>query len=344
MLDKAIEDLAHHPFTAMSLADREKFHTGLLAYAIRSFPETLIPRLFGVQGPFQNIQVPVERESIDLQVLDGSRVIAMAEVKLKSDLHGDQLARYASKHPSALLVTVGLFPPVPVDGTRSLPKHLYLTKEVRCAVSDAVAQHRNVLSPEENGLLSLWCSYLALLDKLLPIGDEPEVPVSQAVRAALEHSKLSGIFERQRLARVMRDAKLLCQKEQPKYSLHNTHGRALLDLKLEIDADHEIFAGLQLQASSLKLFVSRGVSLSQDWRSRRSAWLPQAARRVVESARIAVFADSEKLPKESAPNGAFSSITIATLDTWGNCAPLGRIVAEAFKCLYSGVHGLEQLR
>ena len=102
---EAFDGINDHPYTLISLSDREKFHTGMLAYVINHLdPEiqvTLIEKLWGeiLSKNDGKITAEVEQNSIDLIVKQNGEVAAWAEAKFKTTLSAGQLEKYRDKLP-----------------------------------------------------------------------------------------------------------------------------------------------------------------------------------------------------------------------------------------------------
>lgn len=88
----AFEKLQKHPYTVISLSDREKFHTGMLAFMINKLDQTskviVIEQLWGValQKDEGEITAEVEWQSIDLIVQQNKKIVLWAEAKFKTTL------------------------------------------------------------------------------------------------------------------------------------------------------------------------------------------------------------------------------------------------------------------
>ena len=116
---KAFENLIDHPFTIIQMSDREKFHTGLLQYALKEYPQ-LYKLIFDIDGEFKS---ELEFKSIDLYIYESStnkkKPYVLVESKFKTGLHfsktknGEvkQIQKYADKYKSASKgYLISLFP------------------------------------------------------------------------------------------------------------------------------------------------------------------------------------------------------------------------------------------
>ena len=165
------EVLERHPFTLIGLSDREKFHTGMIAFMIRYFWEhevddfrlNLIEVLWKKEGLLQEefkqrerIDVRVEQGNIDLLVMVGNQVRAFAEIKFKTTLHGNQLDSYQQKHPESPAVVLGLFQE---ETNEHVPAVSFPDK-----VTTFFERHSGALLDGQNdslALLLLWIEYLS---------------------------------------------------------------------------------------------------------------------------------------------------------------------------------------
>ncbi|RTL13604.1 MAG: hypothetical protein EKK56_04780 [Flavobacteriaceae bacterium] len=122
MILNTIEQIKNHPFTFMQLADKEKFHTGFIAYAMREYPKLLNNLLNDDRNYLagDKYKVLVEHDSTDILIVDeyyydepekfpGKDKItpfAVIEVKFKSTMHNSkrkddvipQLTKYEEKY------------------------------------------------------------------------------------------------------------------------------------------------------------------------------------------------------------------------------------------------------
>jgi len=192
---EALKRLEEHPFTLIGLSDREKFHTGMLAIAIRYFWEkedekdrfNLIETLWGggiFQNEFQeypagNINIEVEKNSVDLIIKNSKGEVKLfAEVKFKTDLHSEQMEKYDKQintpkkrgDEKATGIILGLFKPT--DSSQqggikynSFPKLLAEafennSKLLRCD-KNVSEQNKNI-----NGLMCLWANYLDMINQV----------------------------------------------------------------------------------------------------------------------------------------------------------------------------------
>jgi len=280
--NKIMNNIKDHPFTLLSLSDREKFHTGFIAYAINN-NKSLIKDIFGIEE-VEDLKAYVERESIDLIIAkndwDGKKfrqnVIAIAEIKFKSDLHSDQLVKYSEKVNEIPKKLISLFEPVFYDKETaagfekiSIKKIAeYVQKELKCSA------HELVNGEDEYILFNLWYKYIEnlydLVNKFAEVGFG-RISAFKKFKEELENIKLKGMFERFRYAKFVNklivDSNLNMilstndreEKETLYFKIDNTHGNALLEFyfridKIRIGANMSKY-GIQWQNGKLKLFI-----------------------------------------------------------------------------------------
>lgn len=273
--EEAIEALIVHPFTLLSLSDREKFHTGFLAYVInnKEFGLCVAKEIFAVSSTLPGWDKPVkalvEYNSIDLLLCrcdefvneacgtfsglckPKKNAIALAEVKLKTDLHSDQLKKYSNKIPETIrkkmpFFLMSLFPTIEPESVMGKFEAFDL-----CKIPDILERSKDIIEKDDTKLLSLWCTYLTALkavrEYFVKQGNEK---INERIVAGLRKIKLIGIFQRYRFSLIkMRLQEDGCNSEP---TIHNSHGEALLHLLLENKSNK---VGLQWQYSNLKLFI-----------------------------------------------------------------------------------------
>jgi hypothetical protein len=122
MILNTIEQIKNHPFTFMQLADKEKFHTGFIAYAMKEYPKFLNNLLNDNRNYLagDKYKVLVEHDSTDILIVDEYcydepekfpekdkiTPFAVIEVKFKSAMHTSkkkddvipQLTKYEEKY------------------------------------------------------------------------------------------------------------------------------------------------------------------------------------------------------------------------------------------------------
>jgi hypothetical protein len=284
---EGIEQLVKHPFTLLSLSDREKFHTGFLAYLINEHEcgVTIANEIFAVgnKSPEWNkpIKALVEYDSVDLLLCQCNEfgkeacgtfskpcepkkyAIALAEVKLKTDLHSDQLEKLKQKIKKDVpIYLISLFPTTePVSDTVA-----YTCFDL-CNIPDILSIHCDIPSigepsivgmPDDSALpdntkalLSLWSAYLNWLKFVVDYFIEQEMKaIDPKIVNGLRSIKLLGIFQRYRFSLIKKALQQNGRKVEA--IIHNSHGESLLHIFF---LSNKYQVGLQWQYGILKLFI-----------------------------------------------------------------------------------------
>jgi len=262
-LKTAISRLKEHPFTLIGLADREKFHTGLLAHALRCSIDRdrgsaidIVSELWGDHiaasqlQRAQKIEVFVEEGSVDLGIRVDGDVAYFAEMKLKTGLADHQLKKYKHKHPDACGVVLGLFSEETGHediASRKFPDIISSSFKMP-PISDELDEAKQ----DSLILLRMWKDYLSALANVSGQFEKAGLgPIEGAERLKedLRTLKLKGVFEAFRYRLILAEV----QKRNCPGSaeIFNTHGNAGIHFKF----DRDMPFGLQWQAGALKLFV-----------------------------------------------------------------------------------------
>lgn len=337
-MQQTIDRLSRHAFNLIGLSDREKFHTGMLAFTLRwllqNEPELgckLIDGLWGAKervdwSGADELQVQTEASSLDLVLRRGKQITHWAEVKLKTGLRESQIQDYEAKSPDAYGVLLGLLPE-PTFSERTVFRSF---ADVVCAnLHDSALAELTARYPENDSILliRMWAEYLIDLGGLSRSFVERklnQVPEPDAVLECLKAIKLAGIFERYRYGLVL--ASIGAIDPRVVKTLFNSNGNAGLDFRIEAPRPY----GLQWQAGALKLFVEepqfkKGLSTPE-----RDAFLHDLAKRYTHNFDIPA-------PEKINVTGKFRSITIARWKVFDDC---GQRIQE----LKSGIDFLCSLR
>lgn len=274
-LDGAFRNIRKHPFTLISLSDREKFHTGMLAFTINQIDASVRPALLNAlwggeetdYGAFERQPGPlafVEEKSVDLVVKLGGTIQLWAEVKFKTTLSDNQLEKYQSKlPPGAIGALFALF-----TGVEDIPVGFQEIAFHKRIVDQKMKILEGLTDPDSRTLVRLWIEYLEniaiLTEYLASCGTRPII--YSGFSNQLGELKLRGVFEHYRyclLRRLIADRYQIAGRlKVPRTSQFNSHGNAAIEHffvedeedKAVPDSRHLSF-GLQLQAGALKLFV-----------------------------------------------------------------------------------------
>ncbi len=343
-MNDALEQLANHPFTLIGLSDREKFHTGMLAFTIRYYWDSkrgenrhnLIKELWGneaFQKSFENgyeIGVQVEKDSIDLVVeVEKTEEKAFAEVKFKTDLHSDQMAKYKKKHPDAKGVILGLFPPAVSSQTSD-----YVTCSFPSQITEMFKLKQELLQGEsdEVALIRLWNGYLSTINQLQKSFRKYstcEIPDHDEFRRKLQKIKLKGIFERYRLALIWK--KIAEENKNVFVILFNTHGNTGLHMQIPIgqmnnDKKIRYAYGLQWQGNKLKLFL-------EDYETNNNFVRDELLKNYLTECIYKKYKDADACHlidkrKNLNRNGKFRSITIGEWPIFGDISSKSETLIE----------------
>ena len=268
----ALEEIDDHPYNLIGLADREKFHTGMLAYTINwlrkkkeeneeelkeliaAIWNEAIAQQFAENSHFK---VEIEYNSLDLAISDGKNVIAFAEVKVKSLLNKGQIKKYKSKleKQKALKskgVVIGIFNEKTHDPEVDSKKFT----DIICKIFEGY--NFGSCRRDELTIIKLWVEYLSAIkcavdrfEQKGTEGFEEDFETSKNLENQLREIKLLGIFGAYRCRKILEsvDKNLFLETKH-----FNTHGAAGIDFIL--DRNEEIVTGFQYQNNYLKFFAS----------------------------------------------------------------------------------------
>lgn len=281
----AFEALQNHPFTFISLADREKFHTGMLAFTINELAEKekleFLNSLWGVENcerlkanSEKKLIAAVEQNSVDLVVKrvgkentkTGDRkvdeVLFWAEMKFKTTLSERQISDYKAKHPNAIGALFALF-----TGVESLPtnfREVCFHEKVTSAKSTILG---GVVNSDSKTLVRLWIEYLENIKTLTDFIKSNTTPIHEPdFRQDLHRIKLKGIFEHYRLSLFSKIVRAKLKDNgtawvEADINQFNSHGNSGIEHVMfpffEKDSANgkDYRYGLQWQSNALKLFV-----------------------------------------------------------------------------------------
>ncbi|RIJ29786.1 hypothetical protein [Henriciella mobilis] len=311
MLD-LIDEIIEHPFNVIGLGDREKFHTGMLSYLINQLSPEASMKLISVMWnrPMpthlpSRIVAEVEVKSTDLVISCDGAVTYVAEMKLKSLLHGNQQLDFARNFPAAQATILGLFEKAPYV---SFPRLLTENFADRGAIEG--------IEDDAQRLIRLWLNYLEMLSNLTQQFEDlglKSLPDADRVRDRLRVAKLEGIFEAWRHWLVQE--KLADLPAGMRVSESNTHGRHLTDWGRKFRG---VELGIQWQTDSAKLFASVPNDASDDMRCTRD--------KLLEDALTVYCSEFNERTGFSLSNGKwFRSATVGKIDCFRD---LGVAVAE----------------
>lgn len=358
----AFKNLQEHPYTLISLSDREKFHTGMLAFMINKLDWRsklfVIEQLWGLRLSQDDgeITAEVEWQSIDLIVRQKQKIVLWAEAKFKTTLGKEQIQKYRNKlsrqEKDAKAILLALF--TGVD-----PASVEIDE---VAFQDIVIKHQELILKQLEGdhktLIRLWIQYLESIQVLTQYIKEVGLNsvewtgnIHGSFSDNLDRIKLKGIFEHYRHFLFRQEVEKLVSQDIGTVipNQFNSHGNSGIeyvvypfddqtngDRKLHPDdANGHMRYGLQWQAGSLKISidVEKDNFYAKPWAKSKSLQLT-----AVRSSRDAkldslhkIFLDrnwaDKRLHRSNKSGAKFKSYTIAKWDIFspklgGNLATL----------------------
>ncbi len=296
-INQSLEYLSTHPFSIIGLADREKFHTGLLAYTLQKLadcaPELfkeLLEKLWNQEkfSPMDDVKVLVEQKSVDLIINDNLNTLFFAEIKLKTTLRKNQFESYQKELPQAEGVVLSLFSNGSIDkNCSSFPSVISSFFNERTSAQFLIG------SSDEIILIRMWVNYLKHLWRTANWLEElkdKSVPERDEFVERLEKLKLKGIFEWVRYNAILNKLNVESCSKSPKFEkkpyIFNSHGNSGIDCQIQ----HKFPYGLQWQAGALKLFAIDPNFISNQESKARDKFLMTLKKNIVKNFRIVVIA------------------------------------------------------
>lgn len=261
-IDTAFNAIEKHPFTIISLADREKFHTGMIAFLLNEIDASsqlkLIKKLWGEENcdalkisAASKLKCFVEQDSIDLVIKDQenekNEIKLWAEMKFKTTLSEGQIDKYKEKTPDdsvgalfALLTDVDNIPELQgkdgkqrpfneiafheaiLDFNNDNPLVNFISNKVEDRQRDKIA------------LVRLWLEYLGFIKKLTDFTKDAGLnPIEGGFANKLHKIKLKGIFEHYRYSLFRKELENLIKTNEDRKTIEkfkinqfNSHGNS----------------------------------------------------------------------------------------------------------------------
>ena len=352
---KAFEKLIDHSFTIIQMSDREKFHTGLLQYALKKYPK-LYKLIFDIDGEFNS---ELEYETIDLYIYeskDKKKPYVLVESKFKTGLHlsktknGEvkQIQKYANKYKDASKgYLISLFPE---SENLKINDHVFIKEYKNITFTGEILTVLELIqeddSNEEDPLLDLWVSYLKELKIIIDFIKKQQLKLLNLnvynknidFEYYSDELKLSGLFENYRLnlikeeinEAIKQEKKVICfEKKNYEYfsRIDNTHGNALLHYEKKFDnPPHEDFIsyGIQWQTYKIKFYIR---SKNKKVNKIRDEYLSKFGKLLQDK----VFPDGIDLKLN--PNGKFKSISIHQHSMFDDLKGIPDKIIELLNCL-----------
>ncbi|MDA8531859.1 hypothetical protein N9K44_03155 [Flavobacteriaceae bacterium] len=354
-LIKSFEYLIDHPFTIIQMSDREKFHTGLLQYALKIYPK-LYKLIFDIHGEFNS---KLEFESIDLYIYeskDKKKPYVLVESKFKTGLHlsrtknGEvkQIQKYADKFKDASKgYLISLFPE---SENLKINDHVFIKEYKNITFTGEILTQLERIqegdSKKEDPLLDLWVSYLKELKIIIDFIKQQQLKLlnlnvynnNKDFEDYSDELKLSGLFENYRLnlikeeinEAIIQEKKVICfEKKNYEYfsRIDNTHGNALLHYEKKFEnPPHEDFIsyGIQWQTDKIKFYIR---SKNKKVNKIRDEYLSKFGKLLQDK----VFPDGIDLKLN--PNGKFKSISIHEHSMFDDLKGIPDKIIELLNCL-----------
>lgn len=326
-----VKNLEEHPYTFMQLAHKEKFHSGVIAYALKEFPEMLNSLMKdGKDYKTIDYEVLVEHKSIDILIVEKStkNAIAVIEVKFKSVMHmskgKSQLIKYKENHK------------------KSNPKFIYIYLFEEKIVQDKHAEEWDFVSYSEiisylkpaysnkskktdnQRVVGTWISYIETLIKLVEfitqrgISSLKETSTSGVpIQSRIKDVKLGSIVDHYRFSLFLSklEEKKLIPSNCQLSKIENTHGNGLLHFEFN---NNPYNFGIQWQSGTLKLYMRSGHLKNSD----RDENLMRLSKKL--------FGEfDQKLNRD----GKFRSISILTEQSWDHYDDINNKVEIVGECL-----------
>ena len=271
-VDKALKNLINHLFTLLSLSDREKFHTGFIAYLL-NHSKSLMSEMFKIKE-VELLECIAEKWSADLVIGENGiekkvEVKGFAEVKFKTGIHSsggykNQMEKYAKDFPNSKdhRILIGLFDDFKVAKNGGVKyDFIPITKFFPNPGRDKII--RNTFADKRvSSLYELWIEYLTNLNVIIEYVEKRQMKQCyEGFKEYLEKIKLKGIFERYRFGLFLENFRnnatdgFLSGVET---YIRNTHGNALLDFRWNHSKGMKY--GIQWQSRRIKLFIATKIN------------------------------------------------------------------------------------
>jgi hypothetical protein len=352
---KVFENLIDHPFTIIQMSDREKFHTGLLHYALKKYPK-LYKLIFDIEGKFES---ELEFKSIDLYIYESTnkkKPYVLVESKFKTGLHfsktknGEvkQIQKYADNYKDASKgYLISIFPETE---NLKINDHGFIKEYKNISFTgDILTVLERILegdSKEEYPLLDLWVSYLKELKIIIYFIKKQQLESlnlniynnNKDFEYYSDKLKLSGLFENYRLnlikeeinEAIKQEKKVVCfEKKDYKYfsRIDNTRGNALLHYEKKFEnPPHKDFIsfGIQWQTDKIKFYIR---SKNKKVNKIRDEYLIKSGKLLQDK----VFPDGIDLKLN--PNGKFKSISLHKHSMFDDLTEIPNKIIELLNCL-----------
>jgi len=264
LVEKAFAELNCHPFTVIQMSDREKFHTGLLKYALDEYEE--LYEIFGVEGEFTS---KLEYKSVDLIIRKNKIPYIIVESKFKTHVHNSkvkngesisQLQKYANNNHDAMYgFVISLFPEK--NTFLKIKNHKYIDEYKNITFTNEILNILIKIKAVKNPLLKIWIDYLKNLKVIVDYVIESKLnSLFDNFELHSDQLKLSGLFENYRLNLLSN--KINKESVNGKFKLFgridNTRGNALFHFEKKFDNPFDVnfnAYGIQWQTDKIKFYI-----------------------------------------------------------------------------------------
>jgi hypothetical protein len=265
----ALKKLKVHPFTQIQLSDKEKFHTGMLSYALNNHP-SLFESIFMLGS--ENYVASVEEDSIDLLIREKvdenegkGNLKLIVESKFKTGLHksktpknnkpiyGDkvnQLVKMQLSNPGlggddySGYYLLSLFPEKLMDGIHLIRPNKLVSIQFTNTVLDELDKVN--ANANNDALIPLWIDYLKNLKVLVDYFIENEMNCINlknldsdiSLSGLLKDIKLNGVFESYRYGLVQQKVEEKLSDEIKKSLMKSCNNRNELEQVGELFNSH----------------------------------------------------------------------------------------------------------
>jgi hypothetical protein len=328
-----VKSLEKHPYTFMQLAHKEKFHSGVIAYALKEFPE-MLNSLMNDGKDYNTIEykVLVEKESIDILIEDSHKnAIAVIEVKFKSTMHisttkgkeTSQLDKYKKKYKKSKpkFIYIYLFEEKAVQNEHPT-WHFVSYSEIISYLKPAYSNKSK--KTDNQRVVGTWISYIETLIKLVDFITQRDISSLKEtstsgipIQSRIKGIKLGSIVDHYRFSLFLSklEEKKLIPSNCQYYKIDNTHGNGLLHFEFNYNPYN---FGIQWQSGTLKLYMRSGHLKNSD----RDENLMRLSKKL--------FGEfDQKLNRD----GKFRSISILTEQSWDHYDDINNKVEIIGECL-----------
>lgn len=346
-MNSNLNSLIKHPFTSIQLADKEKFHTGMLKLLLEYSQANIIEHKLFKNNILHKPKCDLETNSVDLLVTQANYT-TIIEAKFKTGLHAtiynnkivSQIQKYAYTHPQANEgIVVSLFKE---NNDLNIFEHKNISKFKNITFTNEILELLNTIciigsdiSDPVLNLLNLWKNYLTDLKILVDNFETKRLNSlnDNGLKNSLYKLKLKGVFQQYRMHLVKDKVDLMVEKlinseKISKGKLGNTHGNALLHYEIMFGKNDFNFEkyGVQWQNGNFKFFIE--VKNNSKKSNIRDVVLKEIGTLLHDN-----FFKENALPKNVNRDGKFKSFNIAEVEEFSDLNRLPNKMADSLNYL-----------